>query len=98
MSGIEGAMFVHAGGFVAYTLDREAAIMVRSFLYFWLGFLPELKLSNNNRSESPVCLQFIDAAIAEDHRRKEEMSEIMKKQEINDVVKNLRRLSIRAYK
>ena len=56
MSGIEGAMFVHAGGFVAYTLDREAAIMVRSSLYFWLGFLQELKLSNNNRSENPVCL------------------------------------------
>ena len=36
--------------------------------------------------------------MAEDQKRKEEMSEIMKKQEINDVVKNLRRLSIRAYK
>ena len=28
VSGIEGAIFVHAGGFVAYTLDREAAVMV----------------------------------------------------------------------
>ena len=28
VSGIEGAIFVHAGGFVAYALDREAAVMV----------------------------------------------------------------------
>jgi len=68
VSGIEGAIFVHMGGFVAYAMDRNAAVM------------------------------FIDAAMAEDQKRKEEMSEIMKKQEINDVVKNLRRLSIRAYK
>lgn len=52
MSGIEGAMFVHAGGFVAYTLDREAAVMVRSFLYFWLGFLPELKLSTGQQKKN----------------------------------------------
>jgi len=68
ISGIPGAIFVHNGGFVAYTVDREAAI------------------------------KFIDAAIAEDVKRKEEMSEKLKQQEIHDVVKNLRRMSIRAYK
>ena len=66
--GIPGAIFVHNGGFVAYTVDREAAI------------------------------KFIDAAMAEDMKRKEEMSEKLKQQEIHDVVKNLRRMSIRAYK
>ena len=28
VSGVEGAIFVHAGGFVAYTLGREAAVKV----------------------------------------------------------------------
>ena len=34
MSGIEGAIFVHNGGFVAYALDREAAVMVS--VYGWI--------------------------------------------------------------
>ena len=45
-----------------------------------------------------AAIKIIDAAIAEDLKRKEAMSEILKKQEINDVVKNLRRMSVRAYK
>ena len=45
-----------------------------------------------------AAIKFIDAAIAEDVKRKEEMSEKLKQQEIHDVVKNLRRMSIRAYK
>ena len=44
------------------------------------------------------ALKLIDAAMAEDVKRKEEISEILKQQEINDVVKNLRRMSVRAYK
>ena len=68
VSDVPGAIFVHNGGYVAYAVDRSAA------------------------------LNMIDAAIAEDDRRKEAMSEILKKQEINDVVKSLRRMSVRAYK
>jgi len=49
-------------------------------------------------STREAAIAMIDAAMAEEVKRKEEQSEIMKKQEINDVVKNLRRLSIRAYK
>jgi len=63
-SGIPGAIFVHNGGYVAYAMDRQAAI------------------------------KLIDAAIAEDVKRKEEMSELLKQQEIHDVVKSLRRMSV----
>ena len=45
-----------------------------------------------------AAIKLIDAAIAEDVKRKEEMSELLKQQEIHDVVKSLRRMSVRAYK